>query len=264
MAQDLSKIKPILQQNTKLEQRMSKIKYKIMVMSGKGGVGKTTVAVNLALGLSNKGYKVGLLDSDIHGPDVPKMLGLDKSQLTGDDSGIYPVEYSEKLKVVSIGFMLPEEDAPVIWRGSLKHKALQQFLEDVIWGDLDFLVVDLPPGTGDEPLSLVQLIKNVTGIVIVITPQEVALLDAKKAINFAKHVNVRVLGIIENMAGDIFGVGGGERAANTYNVPFLGRIHLDPNIVKAGDSGVPFILNKGESSEEFEKIIENILSQIQS
>ncbi len=264
MAQDLSKIGLKLQQNTKLDQRMSKIKYKIMVMSGKGGVGKTTVSVNLAVGLANRGYKVGLLDSDMHGPDVPKMLGLDKSQLTGDESGIYPVEYSENLKVVSIGFMLPEEDAPIIWRGALKHKAIQQFLEDVIWGELDFLVVDLPPGTGDEPLSLVQLIKNVTGIVIVITPQEVALLDAKKAINFAKHVNVRVLGIIENMAGDIFGVGGGEKAANTYGVPFLGRIHLDPEIVRSGDSGVPFMLKNGNTKEEFDKIIENILSQIKS
>ncbi len=259
---DPSKLKPILQQNTKLEQRMKNIKYKILVMSGKGGVGKTTVSVNLAVALSLKGYKVGLLDSDLHGPDVPKMLGLDKEQLVGDDQGIYPVEFSPTLKVVSIGMMLPEEDAPVIWRGSLKHKALQQFLEEVQWGELDFLIVDLPPGTGDEPLSIVQLIKDVTGIVIVITPQEVALLDAKKAINFSKHLNVKVLGVIENMAGNVFGSGGGERAANTYNVPFLGRIPLDANIVKSGDMGEPFILKESESSRSFSEIVEKIISQL--
>jgi ATP-binding protein involved in chromosome partitioning len=262
MATDLSKIKPVLQQNTKLEQRLKKIKYKILVMSGKGGVGKTTVSVNLALSLSNRGYRVGLLDSDIHGPDVPMMLGLRNEQLTGDENGIYPVEYSQNLKVVSIGMMLPEEGAPVIWRGSLKHKALQQFLEEVEWGELDFLVVDLPPGTGDEPLSLVQLIKDVTGIVIVITPQEVALLDAKKAINFAKHLNVRILGIIENMSGSIFGTGGGENAAKKYNVPFLGRIPMDPEVVKSGDSGKPFILGENEAKKAFESIVENLISQL--
>jgi len=158
--------------------------------------------------------------------------------------------------------MLPEEDAPVIWRGSLKHKALQQFLEEVQWGELDFLIVDLPPGTGDEPLSIVQLIKDVTGIVIVITPQEVALLDAKKAINFSKHLNVKVLGVIENMAGNVFGSGGGERAANTYNVPFLGRIPLDANIVKSGDMGEPFILKESEPSRSFSEIVEKIISQL--
>ncbi|MGC8663380.1 MAG: Mrp/NBP35 family ATP-binding protein [Thermoplasmata archaeon] len=262
MSIDPSKLKPILQQNTKLEQRMRNIKYKILVMSGKGGVGKTTVSVNLALALSLKGYKVGLLDSDLHGPDVPMMLGLEKEQLVGDEQGILPIEYSPTLKVISIGNMLPEEDAPVIWRGSLKHKALQQFLEEVQWGDLDFLIVDLPPGTGDEPLSIVQLIKDVTGIVIVITPQEVALLDAKKAINFSKHLNVKVLGIIENMAGYVFGSGGGEKAANTYQVPFLGRIPMDASIVKAGDDGEPFILKESEASRSFSEIVEKIISQL--
>ncbi|MEL9999185.1 MAG: Mrp/NBP35 family ATP-binding protein [Thermoplasmata archaeon] len=264
MPTDLSKIKPILQQNTKLEQKMKKIKYKILIMSGKGGVGKTTVSVNLALSLSLKGNKVGLLDSDIHGPDVPMMLSLRDAQLTGDENGIYPVQYSDNLKVVSIGMMLPEEDAPVIWRGSLKHKALQQFLEEVEWGDLDFLIVDLPPGTGDEPLSIVQLIKDVTGIVIVVTPQEVALLDAKKAINFSKHLNVRILGIIENMSGAIFGEGGGENAARKYNVPFLGRIPMDARIVKAGDSGRPFILEDSDSKKSFNSIVENLLKELQS
>ncbi|MDP8011880.1 MAG: P-loop NTPase [Thermoplasmata archaeon] len=262
MTIDPSKLKPILQQNTKLEQRMKNIKYKILVMSGKGGVGKTTVSVNLAVALSLKGYKVGLLDSDLHGPDVPMMLGLNKEQLVGDDQGILPIEYSPTLKVISIGNMLPEEDAPVIWRGSLKHKALQQFLEEVQWGELDFLIVDLPPGTGDEPLSIVQLIKDVTGIVIVITPQEVALLDAKKAINFSKHLNVKILGIIENMAGYVFGTGGGEKAANKYQVPFLGRIPMDPSIVKAGDDGEPFILKESEASRSFSEIVEKIISQL--
>ncbi|MEM0334065.1 MAG: P-loop NTPase, partial [Thermoplasmata archaeon] len=181
-----------------------------------------------------------------------------------DENGIYPVQYSDNLKVVSIGMMLPEEDAPVIWRGSLKHKALQQFLEEVEWWDLDFLIVDLPPGTGDEPLSIVQLIKDVTGIVIVVTPQEVALLDAKKAINFSKHLNVRILGIIENMSGAIFGEGGGENAARKYNVPFLGRIPMDARIVKAGDSGRPFILEDSDSKKSFNSIVENLLKELQS
>ncbi len=262
MEPDLSKIKPILQGRSKLDENMKKIKYKIMVMSGKGGVGKTTVAVNLAVELSNKGYKVGLLDSDIHGPNVPKMLNIEDEQLYGDDSGIYPLEITPNLKVISIGMMLPEKDAPIIWRGSLKHKMIQQFLEQVNWGELDFLVVDLPPGTGDEPLSIAQLIKDVSGVVIVITPQEVALMDARKAINFAKELNLKILGIIENMVGSVFGEGGGEKVSKEYNVPFLGKIPMDPEIVKSGDSGEPFVLKDTESAKVFKEIVEKIINNL--
>jgi len=262
MEPDLSKIKPILQGRSKLDENMKKIKYKIMVMSGKGGVGKTTVAVNLAVELSNRGYKVGLLDSDIHGPNVPKMLNIEDEQLYGDDSGIYPLEITPNLKVISIGMMLPEKDAPIIWRGSLKHKMIQQFLEQVNWGELDFLVIDLPPGTGDEPLSIAQLIKDVSGVVIVITPQEVALMDARKAINFAKELNLKILGIIENMAGSVFGEGGGIKVSNEYNVPFLGKIPMDPEIVKSGDSGEPFVLKDTESAKIFKEIVEKIINNL--
>ncbi len=263
MEQDLSKIKPILQGRSQLDENMKKIKYKIMVMSGKGGVGKTTVAVNLAVELSNRGYRVGLLDSDIHGPNVPKMLNLENEQLYGDDSGIYPMEVTPNLKVISIGMMLPEQDAPIIWRGSLKHKMIQQFLEQVNWGELDFLVIDLPPGTGDEPLSIAQLIKDVSGVIIVVTPQEVALMDAKKAIKFAKELNLKILGLIENMTGNIFGEGGGEKATREYDIPFLGRLSMDPEIVRSGDSGEPFVLKDIESAKKFKEMVDRIIKNLQ-
>jgi ATP-binding protein involved in chromosome partitioning len=232
-------------------EKLSHIDHRIMVMSGKGGVGKSTVAVNLAVSLARKGHEVGILDADIHGPNIPKMLGLDHSQLIGTPEGILPVPFHSNLKVLSIAFMLPETDSPVVWRGPMKHGVFQQFLGEVEWGDLDYLIVDLPPGTGDEPLSIAHLIGEVDASVIVTTPQEVALLDSRKAVVFSQMVHVPVAGIVENMSGfrcphcgkeiDLFKIGGGEKAARELKVPFLGRIPLDPQIVKNCDQGNPFV-----------------------
>ena len=184
-----------------LRSRLSKIKHRIMVMSGKGGVGKSTVAANLAWALAQKGFRVGLLDADIHGPNVPLMLGVEGRRLAMSPEGIEPLEVGPGIKVVSMSFLLHDSDTPVIWRGPLKMGALRQFLSEVNWGDLDFLLVDLPPGTGDEPLSIAQLINKMDGSIIVTTPQDVALLDSRKSVNFSKRVSVPVLGIIENMSG---------------------------------------------------------------
>ena len=247
---------------------MSEIKHKIMVMSGKGGVGKSTVAVNLALTLSMEGYKVGILDADIHGPNIPKMLGIEDKKPDVIDSKIIPVSVLN-LKVMSMAFLLPDTDSPVIWRGPLKMKAISQFTNDVAWEDLDYMIIDLPPGTGDEPLSIAQLLKS-DGAIIVTTPQDVALLDSRKAVNFAKQLNVPVVGIIENMSGlicphcgkeiDLFKKGGGEKASKELKVPFLGRIPIEMKIVESSDSGIPFVLNNGNSKakEAFKNIILNV------
>jgi ATP-binding protein involved in chromosome partitioning len=261
----------------KLEMRLSAIKNTIMVMSGKGGVGKSTVTANLALGLANKGYKVGVLDGDIHGPDMPKVLGVEDDKLKADGEGnIMPVRVFENLTVISVGYLLDSKDTPVIWRGPLKHSVMRQFLRDVNWGELDFLVVDLPPGTGDEPLSIAQLIKNTQGIsspsaIIVTTPQDVALLDSRKSVEFARVLELKPLGVVENMSGfacphcgeaiDLFKVGGGQKAAHDLNVPFLGAIPIEPKIVQGTDDGKPFVGNDDNSAANiaFNKILDNIL-----
>ncbi|MFA6079220.1 MAG: Mrp/NBP35 family ATP-binding protein [Candidatus Omnitrophota bacterium] len=239
------------EQDARLKSKMSRIKNKIIVMSGKGGVGKTTVAVNIAYALAASGLKVGILDTDIHGPNIAKMLGIEKKALSGTDSGIVPVEVMPNLSAVSLALTGYDPDQPIIWRGPLKMNVIQQFLSDVIWGDLDYLVIDSPPGTGDEPLSVCQLIKDVTGAVIVTTPQDVAVLDARKTVLFARQLRIPVLGIVENMSGlicphckkeiDLFKAGGGENAALGLNVPFLGRIPLEPEVVASGDDGKPYI-----------------------
>ena len=260
------RIKQAKETEKRIAEKMKKIKHKLMVLSGKGGVGKTTVAVNLAATLALKGYKVGLLDADIHGPNVPKMLGVqDVKLMVNEENMIIPVEPIPNLKVISLQMALPQDDVPVIWRGPLKHKAIQQLLDEVAWGDLDFFIVDMPPGTGDEALSVSQLIPDMDGVLIVLTPQEVALLDATKAINFARQLNKRVVGIIENMAGEIFGRGGGEKAAKKYNVPFLGSIPMDANIVKCGDEGKPFVIefSESEAAKAFEKLVENLLNVLE-
>jgi len=241
----------------RLRRRLAEIRHRMMVISGKGGVGKTTVAVNLAAALAKEGYDVGLLDADIHGPNVPKMLGVEWRPLVGGDDGIRPVEIFPNFKVVSMAFLLPNPDSPVVWRGPLKHTAIRQFLGDVNWGKLDYLIIDLPPGTGDEPLSVAHLIKEVDGSVVVTTPQDVALLDSRKAVNFSRMLKVPVIGIVENMSGfrcphcghyiPLFKTGGGERAANDLAVPFLGRVPIDPAIVEKGDSGPPFVLSFPDS-----------------
>jgi len=240
-----------------VRQRMSQINNKILILSGKGGVGKSTVSVNLAISLALAGKKVGLLDIDIHGPSIPKVLNLENASISSNGQDIIPVEMTNNLKVMSIGFLLQEKDFAVIWRGPRKYHMIKQFLKDVQWSDLDFLIIDSPPGTGDEPLSIVQLLENCTGAIIVTTPQDVALSDVRKGITFCRNLNVNVLGVIENMSGficpkcghktDIFKSGGGEKMAEEMGVPFLGRIPIDPAIVEACDSGRPYIQEYKES-----------------
>ncbi|TET91831.1 MAG: ATP-binding protein [Methanomassiliicoccales archaeon] len=255
---------------TKTSENLRNVKHKILVLSGKGGVGKSTVAANLALSFSMNGSEVGLLDVDIHGPDIPKMLGIEDERLTGGGNGIIPVPYPPHLKVMSMAFLLSDKDSPVIWRGPLKMKAIQQFIEEVDWGKLDYLIMDLPPGTGDEPLSVAHLIPDASGAVIVTTSQDVALLDSRKAVNFVRALNLPIIGIIENMSGfncphcgeriDLFKAGGGEKAAKELGVPFLGRVPLDPKIAETGDSGEPFVLSypRSESAETFKIIVKRI------
>jgi len=236
---------------------MDNVKHKILVMSGKGGVGKTTIAVNLAYALSEKGFKVGLLDADVHGPNVAKMLNIENKKLEAKDNKMIPVGYNNNLKVMSMAFLLKKQNAG-IWRGPMKHNIIKQFLDDVDWGRLDYLIVDLPPGTGDEPLSISQLLKDITGTVIVSTPQQVSLLDGIKSIDFSKKLNLKILGLIENMSGEIFGEGGVEETARKYKIPFIGRISLDSKIRKSGDSGNPSEIKKifNPISEKIEKICE--------
>ena len=245
-------------QEERLKNRLERIKHSLMVISGKGGVGKTTVAVNLAACWAREGFKVGILDADIHGPNVPKMFGLNWRPVVAGDDGIDPVNVSPNIKLMSLAFLLPDSNSPVVWRGPIKHTAIRQLLSDVNWGDLDFLVVDLPPGTGDEPLSVAQLLKDrMDGSVVVTTPQEVSLLDARKAVTFSRILKVRVLGIVENMSGlkcphcgefvPLFKTGGGERLARELGVSLLGRVPIDPEIVQRGDSGPPFVLADPES-----------------
>lgn len=250
------KTKEQIEQDERLAERMTHIKHKIVVMSGKGGVGKSTVAVNLARALSDKGFQVGLMDTDIHGPNVAKMLGMDE-QLYQSDSGIEAPLLGDNLKVVSLAMAGNDADAPIVWRGPLKMGFIKQLLADVNWGELDFLIVDSPPGTGDEPLSVCQLIPEIDGSVIVTTPQEVAVLDSRKSVNFSKQVNVPVLGIVENMSGfvctncgtihNLFGTGGGEKAAKELEVPFLGRIPIDQNVMESEDKGLSIFKAHPES-----------------
>lgn len=259
-----------LEQEKRLKENLSKIKNKLIVISGKGGVGKTTVAVNLAYGLAIKGYKTGILDVDIHGPNIAKMLGIEDKKLMSSESGIEPVMALPNLKAVSLALAGYDVDQPVIWRGPLKMAAIKQLLSDVNWGELDYLIIDSPPGTGDEPLSVCQLIPDLNGAIVVTTPQDVAILDSRKSVLFAGQLNVPVLGIIENMSGftcphcgkeiDLFGIGGGEKAALDLKVPFLGRIPLEPLMIKSGDSGKPFIHSNKDRNAA--KILDEITEEI--
>ncbi len=228
---------------------LQKIKNKFIVMSGKGGVGKTSTSVNLAIALSKKGLKVGLMDVDLHGPDVPRMLGLNGMLEINKNKKLSPMNYSENLKVVSIESLIPSKDDAIIWRGPIKYSAIKQFVGDVEWGDLDFLIIDSPPGTGDEPLTIAQTISDAKAI-IVTTPQEVSLADVRKSINFCKTVKMELFGLIENMSSfscphcgkplDLFGSGGGEKTARTIGLNFLGKIPFDRNVVSCGDSGISY------------------------
>lgn len=240
------------QERRELQSRLCRIRHKIMVMSGKGGVGKSTVAVNLAMALMLAGKRVGLMDVDIHGPSVPTMLGLEEATIVNSPDGLLPVQLGY-LKVMSMGFLLPNPDEAVIWRGPVKGGVIKQFLKDVAWGDLDYLIIDAPPGTGDEPLSVCQLIEPIDGAVIVTTPQKVAAVDVRKSITFCGHVGMKVLGVVENMSGfvcpkcgevtQILRSGGGRLMAEDMNVPFLGSIPIDPLVAEAGDMGRAFVMH---------------------
>ena len=256
--------------------RMCQIKHKVIVLSGKGGVGKSTVAVNLAAGLAMAGKRVGLLDVDIHGPSVPKLLNLQGTPLSGGGDSLYPVKIGYRtglLSVMSIGFLLGETDDAVIWRGPRKYGMIKQFLKDVEWGELDYLVVDCPPGTGDEPLAVVQLIENADGAVVVTTPQEVAVQDVRRCIVFCRQVELPVLGVVENMSGltcpgcgeliKVFGTDGGRTMAEEMGVSYLGAIPLEPEVVVSGDSGKPMVQSKPDSemAKAFNRIVHGLLER---
>jgi Mrp family chromosome partitioning ATPase/predicted Fe-Mo cluster-binding NifX family protein len=259
------------EEDRQLKSRLSRIKHKVIVLSGKGGVGKSTVAVNLAVSLMLAGKRVGLLDVDIHGPSVPKMMGLEGTPIQTEMDCMIPVEVGD-LKVMSIGLLLRNPNDAVIWRGPMKMGVIKQFLKDVVWGDLDYLIVDAPPGTGDEPLSVCQLLPDADGAVVVTTPQEVALSAVRKSINFCRQLNLRVLGVVENMSGfacphcgkstELFKVGGGESMAKEMDVPFLGCIPFDPLVGVSGDAGKPYVHHyaRTETAKAFGRVIVPILS----
>lgn len=252
----------------RLQNTLCRIKNKIVVLSGKGGVGKSTVAVNLATALMLAGFRVGLLDVDIHGPSIPTMLGLEDETLQGSEGAVLPVELGN-MKIMSLGFLIKNPDDAIIWRGPMKTSLIKQFLTDVVWGDLDYLIIDAPPGTGDVPLSLCQIIKP-EGAVIVTTPQRVAAVDVRKSISFCRQVSVPVLGVIENMSGfacpkcgevtQIFPAGGGKKIADDMKVPYLGAIPMDPVIAQCGDTGQAFIHHFASSPTA--KIMKEILDKI--
>ena len=292
-----------MQRKMRISKMDEQINHKIMVLSGKGGVGKSTVATGLALSLAKMGKKVGLMDIDITGPNVPKMLGLEGDDLNVEEGQIHPANGPHGLKVISMAFLLEDPDKPVIWRGPIKLGAIQQFIGDVAWGELDALIIDFPPGTSDEPLTVSQSLPGIDGVVIVTTPQEVALLDSRKSINFAKTISVPVLGVVENMSGyklkgksepnsvvsflgptgvheeckadedgnweitlDVFKSGGGKEASVEMGVPFLGTLPFDPGIVRGGDDGVHRIVAdpEGETAKAFQTIVDNTLEQLDS
>ncbi|MEC9090839.1 MAG: Mrp/NBP35 family ATP-binding protein [Candidatus Thermoplasmatota archaeon] len=279
------------------------IGHKIMVLSGKGGVGKSTVATGLALSLARQGKKVGILDIDITGPNIPKMLGIENIDLHVEDNQIHPADGPNNLKVMSMAFLLEDPDKPVIWRGPIKLGAIQQFIGDVAWGKLDALIIDFPPGTSDEPLTVAQSLPNIDGMVIVTTPQDVALLDSRKSINFSKTVKIPVLGVVENMSGytirgtaepntsvsvigpkgipveaitdddgdwsltlNLFKQGGGKSAAEEFGVPFLGSLPFDPGVVRGGDDGVHRIVSEpdGDIAQAFDRVVSNLLNELES
>ena len=244
------------EEDKSIKKSLGKIKNKFLVMSGKGGVGKTSVSVNLSIALANMGYQVGLMDVDIHGPDVPRMLGLNGMLNVGKSNKLSPMRYSDNLRVVSIESLIVNKDEAIIWRGPLKYSVIKQFVGEVDWGELDYLIIDSPPGTGDEPLTVAQTISDLKAI-IVTTPQEVSLADVRKSISFCRTVKMNILGLIENMSGficphcgkgvDLFGSGGGERTARAAGIHFIGKIPFDPKLVSCGDSGESFQEKYGNS-----------------
>lgn len=259
----------------RLKDRMGKIKHKIAIISGKGGVGKSTITVNLAAAFAQKGNKVGVLDADIHGPSVPKLLGLEGREVKTGPPGVFPVEGPLGMKVMSIDFFLAEQ-MPTIWRGPLKMRAIRQFLSDIVWGELDFLFIDLPPGTGDEPLSIAQLLPEIDGVVIVTMPSQLSSSIVKKAITFAQRLNMPIIGVVENMSGficphcgektEIFQSGSGKDMAQQAGVTFMGAIPIDPKVGVDSDKGTPFVLSQTNSAAtkafmEVVQIVEEYLNK---
>jgi len=263
------------QEDAELKERMGKIKHKIAIISGKGGVGKSTVTVNLATAFAMQGKQVGILDADIHGPSVPRLLGLEGKQVKASPVGAFPIEGALGMKIMSIDFFL-NEASPTIWRGPLKMRAIKQFLSEVVWGELDYLFIDLPPGTGDEPLSVAQLLPEMDGVVIVTMPTQLSSSIVKKAVTFAEHLNMRTIGVVENMSGfvcphcgkktEIFGSGGGEKMAKEAGVPFLGSIPIDPKVGEDTDKGTPFVLSNKDSAaaKEFMKVVAKVQEFIEN
>ena len=259
-------------QDASVKASLEKIKNKFIVLSGKGGVGKTSTSVNLAMALARKGFKVGIMDVDLHGPDVPRMLGLKGMLDLSKNHKLNPMSYSENLKAVSIESLTASKDNAIIWRGPLKYSAIQQFIGEVEWGELDFLIIDSPPGTGDEPLTVAQTISDAKAI-IVTTPQEVSLADVRKSISFCKTLKMEIFGLVENMSGfacphcnemiDLFGIGGGEKTARETGVRFLGRIPFDQNVVACGDEGASFQEKYADSlvTRAFADIAESIVNE---
>jgi Mrp family chromosome partitioning ATPase len=276
MKRDISESQEVEKEKSKEEERLQstlqRIRYKVLVLSGKGGVGKSSIAVNLAVSLAASGKKTGIFDADLHGPSVPTMFGVEGRPLQVKNEKILPVE-KEGVKILSVGFLLQNQNQALIWRGPMKTGVIRQFFTDAEWGDLDYLIVDLPPGTGDEPLSICQLFHSPDGAIIVTTPQTIAAVDVRKSITFCNKLNVRVLGVIENMSGficphcgkesEIFHRGvGGELIAEEMGVPFLGRIPIDPLIGIKSDEGIPWITEASstKSGRVFRKIVEPVFS----
>ncbi len=259
-----------------LRERMERIEHKVLVLSGKGGVGKSTIAANLAVSLCIAGKRVGLMDVDIHGPSIPRLLKMDDSRVVMNDNTLIPPTVMQNddggfLKMMSIGLLIPDSDDALIWRGPMKMGVIKQFLKDVEWGELDYLIVDNPPGTGDEPLSVCQLIPDADGAVIVTTPQQLAVADVRKSINFCRKLKLPILGVIENMSGlrcpncseivDVFKSGGGEELAHDLGIRFLGKIPLDPELVVASDLGEAYLQNDADSptAKAFAKVVEALM-----
>ena len=260
-------------QDASVNASLEKIRNKFLVMSGKGGVGKTSVSLNLAIALANKGFKIGLMDVDIHGPDIPRMLGLEGMLDVSENRKLKPKTYSKNLSAVSIESLLQSKDDAIIWRGPMKYSAIKQFIGDVEWGKLDYLIIDSPPGTGDEPLTIAQTISDAKTI-IVTTPQEISLADVRKSISFCKTLKMEIFGLIENMSGfacpncgqliELFGSGGGEKTANATGIKFLGRIPFDTKMVSCGDSGTSFQAQYKDSpvTKAFVDVADNMAKHI--
>ena len=261
------------QEEQAIKSSLSKIKHKIFVLSGKGGVGKSSISVNLAASFSKKGYKTGLMDVDVHGPSIAQMLGITELLEISENHTLLPKKINENLKAVSVQALMQDKDQAVIWRGPAKTGMIRQFISAVDWGELDFLIIDAPPGTGDEPITIAQTIPDALGVIIT-TPQEVALADIRKSISFCKTVNLKTIGIIENMAGvecphckkniDLFKAGGGKKTAIAKSLNFLGSIPFDLEVVLSGDNGIPLMMQDKQTAfiKAFDAIVENIIKEL--